>query len=55
MTAIVLYCRPGFEKECGAEIQEKASWNEMYGYLELKKNQGLVFFFIYMIPPMVKR
>jgi len=44
MTSIVLYCRPGFEKECGAEIQEKASWNEMYGYLELKKNQGLVLF-----------
>jgi 23S rRNA (cytidine2498-2'-O)-methyltransferase len=44
MTAIVLYCRPGFEKECGAEIQEKASWNEMYGYLELLKNQGIVFF-----------
>ncbi len=44
MTSIVLYCRPGFEKECGAEIQEKAAWNEMYGYLELKKNQGLVLF-----------
>ena len=48
MTAIVLYCRPGFEKECGAEIQEKASWNEMYGYLELKKNQGLVFFHLHV-------
>jgi len=47
MTSIVLYCRPGFEKECGAEIQEKASWNEMYGYLELKKNQGLVFFHLH--------
>jgi len=44
MTAIVLYCRPGFEKECGAEIQEKAAWNEVYGYLELKKNEGLVYF-----------
>lgn len=44
MTSIVLYCRPGFEKECGAEIQEKAAWNEVYGYLELLKNQGLVFF-----------
>tara|TARA_R110000751_G_scaffold94667_3_gene184776 strand:+ start:818 stop:1903 length:1086 start_codon:yes stop_codon:yes gene_type:complete len=44
MTAIVLYCRPGFEKECGAEIQEKASWNEVYGYLELTKNQGVVYF-----------
>lgn len=44
MTSIVLYCRPGFEKECGAEIQEKASWNEVYGYLELVKKQGIVFF-----------
>ena len=47
MTSIVLFCRPGFEKVCGAEIQEKASWNEMYGYLELKKNQGLVFFHLH--------
>ncbi len=47
MTAIVLYCRPGFEKECGAEIQEKASWNEVYGYLELMKNQGVVFFHLH--------
>jgi len=47
MTSIILYCRPGFEKECGAEIQEKAAWNEMYGYLELKKNQGLVFFHLH--------
>ena len=47
MTSIVLYCRPGFEKECGAEIQEKAGWNEVYGYLEIKKNQGLVFFHLY--------
>lgn len=47
MTSIVLYCRPGFEKECGAEIQEKAAWNEMYGYLELKKNQGIVFFHLH--------
>jgi 23S rRNA (cytidine2498-2'-O)-methyltransferase len=44
MTSIVLYCRPGFEKECGAEIQEKASWNEVYGYLELTKKEGIVFF-----------
>ena len=44
MTAIILYCRPGFEKECGAEIQEKAAWSEVYGYLELTKNQGIVYF-----------
>jgi len=48
MTSIVLFCRPGFEKECGAEIQEKAAWNEMYGYLELKKNQGIVFFHLHV-------
>ena len=47
MTAIVLYCRPGFEKECGAEIQEKAGWNEIYGYLELLKNQGVVYFHLH--------
>ncbi len=47
MTSIILYCRPGFEKECGAEIQEKAAWNEMYGYLELKKNQGIVLFHLH--------
>ena len=47
MTAIVLYCRPGFEKECGAEIQEKASWNEVFGFLKIKKNQGLVEFHVY--------
>jgi 23S rRNA (cytidine2498-2'-O)-methyltransferase len=44
MTSVVIYCRPGFEKDCGAEIQEKAAWNEVYGYLELTKNQGIVYF-----------
>ena len=47
MTSIVLYCRPGFEKECGAEIQEKASWAEIFGYLELTKNEGIVYFHLY--------
>ncbi len=47
MTAVILYCRPGFEKECGAEIQEKAAWNEVFGYLQLRKNQGLVYFHLY--------
>ncbi|GAA0816403.1 23S rRNA (cytidine(2498)-2'-O)-methyltransferase RlmM [Colwellia asteriadis] len=47
MTSIVLFCRPGFEKECGAEVQEKAAWNEIYGYLELKKNQGIVLFHLH--------
>ena len=44
MASVVLYCRPGFEKDCGAEIQEKAAWSEIYGYLQLTKNQGIVYF-----------
>jgi len=44
MTSIVLYCRPGYEKECGAEIQEKSAWHEVYGYLQLTKKEGIVFF-----------
>ncbi|GAA6206442.1 23S rRNA (cytidine(2498)-2'-O)-methyltransferase RlmM [Thalassotalea sp. SU-HH00458] len=44
MTSIVLYCRPGFEKECGAEIQEKAAWLEAFGYLQITKNEGIVFY-----------
>lgn len=44
MTSIVLYCRPGFEKECGAEIQEKAAWHEIFGYLQLTKKEGIVFY-----------
>ncbi|WP_371189152.1 23S rRNA (cytidine(2498)-2'-O)-methyltransferase RlmM [Thalassotalea maritima] len=47
MSAIILYCRPGFEKECAAEIQEKAAWNEIFGFIKLKKNQGLVEFHVY--------
>lgn len=43
-TSIVLYCRPGFEKECGAEIQEKAAWKDVFGYLEIIKKQGVVYF-----------
>jgi len=44
MTAIVLYCRPGFEKECGAEIQEKAAFHQVYGYMKLLPKQGIVFY-----------
>ena len=46
-TSIVLYCRPGFEKECGAEIQEKAAWNEIFGYIEILKREGIVYFHVH--------
>lgn len=28
MNKVVLYCRPGFEKECAAEITDKAAKRE---------------------------
>lgn len=47
MASLVLYCRPGFEKDCGAEIQEKAAWNNVFGYLQILKNQGIVYFHLH--------
>ncbi len=47
MEQILLYCRQGFEKECGAEIQEKAADHEVYGFIRLKKNAGYVIFECY--------
>lgn len=29
MNKVVLYCRPGFEKECAAEITDKAAKREV--------------------------
>ncbi|WP_440061800.1 hypothetical protein, partial [Klebsiella pneumoniae] len=31
MNKVVLYCRPGFEKECAAEITDKAARLEVFG------------------------
>ena len=47
MEQVLLYCRQGFEKECAAEIQEKASDHEVFGFFRLSKNVGYVIFECY--------
>ncbi len=44
MNSILLYCRPGFEKECAAEIQDKADGMAFYGFAKTKANSGFVVF-----------
>lgn len=47
MKQLMLYCRPGFEKECAGEIQDRASRIEVYGFPRLKSNTGFVIFECY--------
>lgn len=47
MNKIALYCRPGFEKECAAEITERATALEIYGFARVKENSGYVLFECY--------
>lgn len=47
MNKIVLYCRPGFEKECAAEMTNKAARLEIFGFARLKENSGYVLFECY--------
>jgi len=47
MNKIALYCRPGFEKECAAEITDKASQREVFGFARVKENSGYVLFECY--------
>ncbi|WP_163934251.1 23S rRNA (cytidine(2498)-2'-O)-methyltransferase RlmM [Paraferrimonas sp. SM1919] len=47
MEHLLLYCRPGYEKECAAEIQDKAAALEIYGFAKTKDDQGYVVFECY--------
>lgn len=47
MNKVLLYCRPGFEKECAAEIGAKAAELEVYGFARVKENAGYVLFECY--------
>ena len=42
--ALLLYCRPGFEKECAAEIQDRAQRLEALGYSKAVPDSGYVLF-----------
>lgn len=44
---IILYCRQGFEKECAAEITEKAAALDIAGFARTKDNSGYVVFECY--------
>lgn len=44
MNALLLYCRPGFEKECVAEIQDLAATLGAFGWTQLKPNSGFVLY-----------
>ncbi len=47
MNKVLLYCRPGFEKECAAEIAANAAEREIYGFPRVKENSGYVLFECY--------
>lgn len=47
MNRLALYCRSGFEKECAAEITDKAATLEVYGFTRVKENSGYVLFECY--------
>lgn len=40
MNNLLFYCRPGFEKEIAAEIQDKAVALECFGFSRVKDNSG---------------
>lgn len=42
MNKVVLYCRPWFEKECAAEITDKAARLEVFGFARVKEDSGYV-------------
>ncbi len=44
MTGIVAYCRPGFESDCAAELQDKTALLGIYGYCQTKPQQGYVIY-----------
>ncbi|PVZ65390.1 23S rRNA (cytidine(2498)-2'-O)-methyltransferase RlmM [Pelagibaculum spongiae] len=44
MQSLLLYCRPGFESACAAEITDLAAMSEVYGYAKTERESGLVLF-----------
>lgn len=47
MNKVVLLCRPGFEKECAAEITDKAYQRKFFGFARVKENAGYVIYECY--------
>lgn len=49
MNKVILYCRQGFEKECAAEITDKAAQHNVYGFSRVKEQSGYVIFECYQL------
>ena len=47
LNRVMLYCRSGFEKECAAEITDRAAQLEIYGFARIQPNSGFVEFECY--------
>jgi 23S rRNA (cytidine2498-2'-O)-methyltransferase len=47
MMGLLLYCRSGFEKDLAAEVQDKASQLNIFGYAKLSTDSGYVVFQCY--------
>lgn len=47
LNRVILYCRSGFEKECAAEITDKATLLDIFGFAKLMPNSGYVEFECY--------
>ncbi len=47
MKHVLLYCRQGYEKECAAEIQERAEQIGVFGFAKTQVNQAYVIFECY--------
>jgi 23S rRNA (cytidine2498-2'-O)-methyltransferase len=46
-SSLLLYCRPGFEKECAADIQQQMDTAQVQGYIKAKPDSGYVFFMLH--------
>lgn len=44
MNGLLAYCRPGFEGDCAAELQDKSGVLGIFGYCQTQANQGYVIY-----------
>lgn len=48
MQQLLVFCRPGFETECGRELTDAAAWQGVHGYFQARPGEGMVRF---SLPP----
>lgn len=44
VSGILLYCRPGMENDCAAEVVDRAAAHNIYGYVKSEPNTGYIRF-----------